>query len=182
MAADLVPFSQMACSSPHVLYWIGSPEEGRKAMGEFQSRLQAAMAAKIGEPDLGSAVSRLTFSFGAFANGRAVELSHLPHSTRILAVSVAEAERMEPCGNGLLVHALADSMDVLISRLRQDHQTITYFGLSDAEKDRFARLAGRAGADRIVPIGHALDFGPHWDGFDLWNDLTRQVVVHLQGA
>ena len=29
----------------------------------------------------------------------------------------------------------------------------------------------------MVPIGRALDFGPYWDGYDLWSDLTRIIVV-----
>jgi hypothetical protein len=177
MAADMVPFSQMACSSPLALYWVGPPECGRLAMHDFDSRLQAAMASKTGAPDLGSAVRRLTFAFGAIAEGRAVELNHLPHSTHIVADSVIDAKSSEPCGNGLLVHAMAVSLEVLMQQLRQNHQTITYFGLSETERDQLARQAGRAGVDRIVPVGHALDFGPYWDGYDLWNDLTRQVVV-----
>ena len=89
----------------------------------------------------------------------------------------SRAEPSEACGAGLLTHASCGSVDEVARALRADHQTITYFGLSDAERGALAREAGRAGVDRVVPVGRALDFGTIWDGYALWSDLTRTVVV-----
>ena len=38
---DLFWFDQMACSSPHVLFWVGPPEAGATAAREFERDLQA---------------------------------------------------------------------------------------------------------------------------------------------
>jgi hypothetical protein len=177
MATDLAPFGQMACSSPHVVYWIGSAEECRRALHDFENRLQPAMEAKIGEADLGWAVRRVNFAFDLAAKGRVTELSHQPHTTHVLAFEATQAEPVDPCGVGLLNHAMVESLDAISPLLRKDHQTITYFGLSEADRDRLGQQAGRAGVDRVVPVGHALDFGPYWDGYCLWDDFTRVVVV-----
>ncbi|HWA10166.1 MAG TPA: acyl-CoA reductase [Opitutaceae bacterium] len=177
MAADLAPFGQMACSSPHVLYWIGPAEKGRAFAADFSARLERAMAAKSTGADPGWAVRRINFAFAAAASGTASSLRHRPHTTTVVAAASGSAEPAETCGAGLLNHALGATLEELATGLRPEHQTITHFGLADAERDRLARLAGRAGADRVVPIGRALDFGATWDGYNLWADLTRSVVV-----
>ena len=177
MAADIAPFGQMACSSPHVVYWVGAAEDCRRAVQVFGALLETAMAAKLGDADFGWAVRRLNFAFGAAAEGRADELCHQPHTTQVFSPGANSAESAEPCGAGLLAHTAVDSVRSVPSLLGRHHQTITYFGLTDAERDDLAREAGRAGVDRVVPVGQALDFGPYWDGYDLWGDLTRVVVV-----
>jgi hypothetical protein len=45
-------------------------------------------------------------------------------------------------------------------------------------RDLAERLGGR-GIDRWVSMGHALDFGAVWDGYDLLGELTRRVVVEV---
>ena len=41
----------------------------------------------------------------------------------------------------------------------------------------FARTLPTRAIDRIVPIGTALDFSAVWDGYDLFQILSREVVV-----
>jgi len=177
MAADMAPFGQMACSSPQTVYWAGGKRDCDRALADFDRRLQRAMAAKLGEADLGWAVRRLNSAFSSAADGAAEQLTHRQHVTQVVAISPERAEAEVPCGVGLLTHARVKSADAVVALLRRSHQTITYFGLNDAERDGLAQDAGRAGVDRVVPIGRALDFGPYWDGYNLWDDLTRLVVV-----
>jgi hypothetical protein len=177
MSADLAPFSQMACSSPQVLYWVGPDEQCREALRDLGPRLEAAMASRLGEPDLGFAVRRMTHSFDRAASGAASSVEHRPHTTQVAVAFPPDAEADEACGAGLLNHGFLPSIGALAPLLRRDHQTISYFGLTELERGDLAGGAGMAGLDRIVPIGRALDFGPHWDGFNLWDDFSRLVVV-----
>jgi hypothetical protein len=178
MAGDLAPFLQLACSSPQLVHWLGSRDEAAVASTDFAARLESAMAARLGNPDAGWATRRIEHAFAAAAEGRAVSLTHSPHTTAVHAVDPQSAEPAELCGGGLLVHVRGGSLEELGPRLQVDHQTITYFGLDATALDRLAGFAGVAGVDRLVPVGRALDFGPQWDGFDLWSDLTRLLVIH----
>lgn len=178
MAADIAPFGQMACSSPHVVYWIGAAEDCKKAMRVFGACLESAMEAKLGEPDFGWAVRRLNFAFGALAEGRAEEMSQQPHTTQVFSPRANSAEMAEPCGAGFLAHTHVGAVSLVPALLGRYHQTITYFGLSETERETLALESGKLGVDRIVPIGQALDFGPYWDGYDFWSDLTRVVIVN----
>lgn len=177
MAADLAPFHQLACSSPQLVYWLGSRTEAAAASADFAARLESAMASRIGDPDAGWAARRIDHAFAAAAEGRAASLTHGPHSTAVYAVNPKSAEAAELCGGGYLIHVNGSSLEDLESRFRIDHQTVTYFGLDAAGLDRLAAFAGRAGVDRIVPVGRALDFSPQWDGYDLWSDLSRLLIV-----
>ena len=177
MAADLAPFNQMACSSPHVLYWLGPAPAAREAQADFLPRVEAAMAERLGEPDLGLAARRLNAAFAAAADGGVIRLEHRPHVTTVLAPPVARDDRAEPCGGGFLVCVIGRDLRELANELGMRHQTVTHFGLEQAECEAFARQAGSNGVDRVVPIGRALDFQPVWDGYDLWSDLTRTVTL-----
>jgi hypothetical protein len=178
MSADVAPFGQMACSSPQVVYWVGPEPECRKAWTAFGLEFELAMAAKLGEASLGWAVRRINFGFDFAASGAAVLLDHSPHATQVFAPAARGAEPSEPCGAGLLHHASVGAPGDIVPLLDRNHQTITHFGLARNELEALAEGAGRAGVDRIVPVGSALDFGPYWDGFNLWDDLTRLVVVN----
>lgn len=50
-------------------------------------------------------------------------------------------------------------------------QTIGYFGNKDILNPLL--LLGNKGIDRIVPIGHTMDFDLIWDGYDLTDRFTR---------
>ena len=54
-------------------------------------------------------------------------------------------------------------------------QTISYIG----EKREFVHLleSGISGVDRIVPIGKTMDFDFIWDGYNLFERLTRIISI-----
>jgi hypothetical protein len=54
-------------------------------------------------------------------------------------------------------------------------QTMTYFGFDIRELETLASRLN--GLDRIVPVGQALNFSRFWDGYDLFQELTRHVCV-----
>ncbi len=177
MAVDIAPFGQLACSSPQVVCWLGEATASETARAEFAQRLQTALATRQGAPDLGFAVNRLNAGFAAAAAGQIDAMQHQPHSTALTALSLALAEQEEACGGGLLMHVACASLAQLTDALGTAHQTMTHFGIPGEQLREAARLAGRRGMDRLVPIGQALDFTPSWDGFDLWDDFTRKVTV-----
>jgi hypothetical protein len=177
MAADILPFGQMACSSPHAVYWLGEAGNLNDECRDFEADLETALATRQSEPDLAWAVRRMNASFAQAAVGRVSSVRLSPNTGNLVAAAPGLAEQTEPCGAGLLVHTSCTSIEEIAALLRVDHQTLTYFGLTAPELDRLAWLAGRAGADRVVPVGQALEFTPTWDGFNLWYDLTRFITI-----
>ena len=59
--------------------------------------------------------------------------------------------------------------------IKENFQTITYYGLNKKEiLDTIFKHKIR-GVDRIVPIGQAFNIGPVWDGYDIIYHMTRVI-------
>lgn len=177
VAGDIQPFGQMACSSPHEIVWVGETSEGREAVALFQQSLDDAMVSREAGVDIGSAVRRLNSGFALAAAGVASSVVLGQASAGYEVARIENLFRDEPCGAGMLAHAFVGDLGAVSSRVASHHQTITHFGFERSVIETFAAEAGSAGADRIVPVGEALAFSAHWDGFDLWADFTRSVSI-----
>lgn len=177
LVVDILPFGQMACSSPHTVYWLTEGNDWTAAARQLGEDVQAAYSRRFGGADLGLAVRRFNAACAAAAAGKVSSIQVQPHTAQCIATSLEGAEQSEPCGAGLLMHAGCAEMSALQDVVCAKHQTVGYFGLDVTERRKLAEIIGRVGADRVVPIGRALEFSVQWDGFNLWNDLTRTVVV-----
>ena len=132
-----------------------------EARNDFKRRLRATAvrAARRGEPGLGLAIRRLNHAFGLAAEGAVERVDHHPHTTHVISSGPACVDAAHSCGAGLLRHFTVGSVGDVVPFLGRQHQTISYFGLTEAERESLAQGAGIAGVDRLVPIGRALDFG-----------------------
>lgn len=176
---DVFWFDQMACSSPHMIVWIGSPESASLAIDRFHAGLTAEITRRNFHGGASSAMHRLNHVFDLACE---TDLTADLKQKEFLGVRIAEGEpfRREICGGGVFFHMRVDSLDQAAAFAQQDHQTVTHFGFTREEMRRFAGLAGLRGADRCVPVGEALAFDANWDGFDLIGDFLRRVTVRTQ--
>ena len=175
---DLFWFDQMACSSPHVVFWVGGEPGWQEAIGQFEDRLQAEVERRSYAPSAANSVHRLVHAFGVAA-GTDVRVG-LEHPG-FVGIRVLDAGAVDKriCGGGLIRHARIDDLGQLEAFASDEDQTVTYFGFDRDALVGLASVIGARGVDRIVPIGEALSFEVAWDGFDLIDDLTRGVSVHL---
>lgn len=174
---DLFWFDQMACSSPHVLFWVGGEDEADAAADAFDERLQAEVERRGFMPSAASAVHRRAFAFDLAADADVRVTLERPGFVTV-RVRDERALAREICGGGLLRHARLERLEVLAGYARESDQTVTHFGFEPAELRALAAAIGLRGVDRIVPVGEALAFDVVWDGFDLLDDFTRRVRVH----
>jgi hypothetical protein len=59
---------------------------------------------------------------------------------------------------------------------------MTVHGVPPSKIKEWIILHRLSGFDRVVPIGHALDMGIVWDGFDLVESLSRIIEVQCSGG
>jgi hypothetical protein len=173
---DLFWFDQMACSSPHVVFWVGSAGAAEAAAREFEQALQAEVTRRRFAPPVSSAVHRRTYAFGLAASADVrVVLEH----TGFVGVHVRDRAALDKdvCGGGLLRHVAAASLAEVLPFVDEGDQTMTQWGFDADGLRRFAAEAGARGLDRVVPIGEALAFDVVWDGFHLIDDVLRRVRV-----
>jgi hypothetical protein len=173
---DLFWFDQMACSSPHVVFWIGAVEAADAAAHDFERSLQAEAARRGFEASVPSAVHRRTYAFGLAASADVkVTLEH-PGFVGVHVRDWAALDK-DVCGGGLFRHLPVARLSDILEFIDEGDQTLTHWGLDSEALRDLAATAGARGLDRLVPIGEALAFDVVWDGFNLIDDMLRRVRV-----
>jgi hypothetical protein len=173
---DLFWFDQMACSSPHVVFWLGAPAVAAEAAEVFEAALQAEVDRRGFAPPVSSAVHRRTYAFGLAASADVrVALGH----PGFVGVHVRQRDALDKaiCGGGLVRHVPVASLADIVAFVDEGDQTLTHWGIDAEALREFAARAGARGLDRIVPVGEALAFDAVWDGFHLVDDMMRRVRV-----
>ncbi|MCC8137126.1 MAG: hypothetical protein LIO76_03530 [Clostridiales bacterium] len=170
---------QNACTSPRAVIWMGSRTE--EAKEQFWGSLSKLVRKKY-EIQGVQAVNKLTSVYLAAAereNIRKVTDKDGIEDNRIVRVKVdrLDSELMELKDNSGYFFEY-DCRDVMeLQEICDDArcQTISYIGC----KEMFLPLlrSGIKGVDRIVPVGKTMDFDLIWDGYNLFERMTRVISV-----
>jgi hypothetical protein len=173
---DLFWFDQMACSSPHVVFWIGAAHAAESAARDFERSLQAEVGRRGFEPPVSSAVHRRSYAFGLAASADVRVVLEHPGFVGVHLRDRAALDK-DVCGGGLLRHVPVAELSEVLGFVDEGDQTLTHWGIDGVMLRDFAAQAGARGLDRVVPIGEALAFDVVWDGFHLVDDMLRRVRV-----
>lgn len=166
---------QQACTSPHLVVWFG--ERTAEARRAFWERLHDLVAK---EYDF-SAVQAVDKYDALLRLGAEMKLRQVKMEDQL--VVRAEAEKLTPrlmevrTGSGFFVEYIADDLAELYPVWGTMTQTVSYFGFTSKEIQATVMAGCPRGVDRIVPIGHTLDFSLFWDGYDLIRSMSRVVGV-----
>jgi hypothetical protein len=169
---------QNACTSPRVAVWVGSrKDEAREifwdklhGLAERQYYLQPIMA--VDKLSTAYMAATATEDIGDIK----VERDNDNMLVRV-KVSKLTADLMNYRGNCGYFYEY-DCGDVMELRdfCNNTHcQTIGVIGGKDMVRPLVE--SGIKGVDRVVPVGHTMDFDLDWDGYNLVERLTRTVVL-----
>ncbi len=166
---------QNACTSPQLVYWLGTPDEVSRAQARFWQAVRAYAGPRYPiEPvvavDKWTAACRAAIDLGATV--RSMPDNTVTRAAVDTLMPETEAHR---CGGGFFVEYTGETLDALISAVTPKYQTLSYLGLDPEALRRFVTEHGLSGIDRVVPVGHTLDFALTWDGYDLIRTLSRRV-------
>jgi hypothetical protein len=176
-ANDTMWLAQQACSSPRILFWIGSEAQSEAAKARFWPHFAAASQNFEDEP--AAMMSRISDLFAMAAkgviDGVSGSLAQLPARGR--ASGPEEAVRHLHSGFGLFVEYRIDSVSGVVPFLSDKDQTLVVHGIAPDEVAKLVEHLPNRSLDRIVPIGQATDFDIIWDGTNLLDLLTRRVIA-----
>lgn len=167
---------QNACTSPRAVIWMGSRIEEAKKI--FWEELHKIVENRY-ELQAVQAVNKLTSSYlVAVAEKDVKKEKTLDNLIIRMEVKRVSSELMKlkensgyffeyNCGSILELKDICDDLRC---------QTISYIG----DKMMFIPLLkyGISGVDRIVPIGKTMDFDFMWDGYNLFERLTRIITIN----
>jgi hypothetical protein len=173
---DTFWFDQMACSSPvHIALVGGEAAQADSVRHELGSALSSYADARY-EQVQGQSINKMVDVLRALDRG----LSDLDWvSNTVVTVGdgrVADAVAIRP-GGGFFSTQHVDDLAEITNQLSRRVQTLSVYGFERSVLEEFAIDANGAGIDRIVPIGHALDFAAIWDGKDLVAESFRYVTI-----
>ena len=175
---DTYVMDQNACSSPHLIIWLGESAESSAASLRFwQSLYEEAAVRYAFHPVV--AVDKLTalcenaidYSFVAGVRRYenllyVIELSSLPESVDLFRGKC-----------GYFYEYYATNLDIIAPIINKKVQTITYYGVSREALKSFVDEYRPDGIDRFVPLGSALNISVIWDGYDIVRTLSRIVDI-----
>lgn len=174
---DTYRMDQNACSSPHVIVWLGEGDATERAARRFWQALDEQAARHYPLAPV-QAVDKYT-NLLSFLIGDDDVMHVRRYGNRLIVVGLPRlpegVDRLR--GQfGLFWELSAFDLTVL-SGVSSRLQTLTIFGLDTAAIANFVVEQRLRGIDRIVPVGRALDLGLVWDGHDLVGLLSR-IVSH----
>jgi hypothetical protein len=167
---------QNACTSPRVVVWLGDQID--RAKEQFWDALRPLLSNYQFQSIQG--VDKLSQLYQAAAGYGGIERE--PEAdNRLYRISVPklQPELMDFRGNSGYFYEY-DTENILELKSFCDDtrcQTIGYIG--DASMLEPLLASGIRGVDRVVPVGHTMDFDLLWDGYNLVEQMTRKVSVKI---
>jgi hypothetical protein len=170
---------QNACSSPHIIFWLGNEKEVSLAKEKFWKAFENVLDERNWEIQAETAVKKLTSAY--------VAATYIPHlkiiknDNRIVRLEIPkEFESMEKLWEfsepgGYFMEIQGERLEDMIPALGRICQTVSVFGIDTADVRKMAFENRVEGVDRVVEVGHTLDFDVIWDGFDLIQSMSRKI-------
>lgn len=173
---------QNACTSPRLVAWMGTRRE--EAKEEFWGRLHGLVKRKYtfqpiqGVDKLASSCLAAAAYASEKSNGNGVRIeSHGDNLLIRVRVPKLIKGLMELKDNSgyFFEYDCEDVMELKDLCDDKHCQTVSYIG--DSKMLRPLLASGVGGMDRVVPVGKTMDFDLIWDGYNLYERLTRVISV-----
>lgn len=174
---DTYLYDQNACSSPRLIYWLGSKNDCEAAAERFWSAVHSFISEKytlapVVAVDKYCASMRMAIDFGAdIRQGNDNLIS------RIRVDSLDSSFSDYRCAGGSFIEYSSETITELSAVIDRKTQTLSYFGADREMLAEFVINNGLSGIDRIVPMGKTADFAFVWDGYDLIMQMSRAVSI-----
>jgi len=175
---DTYLFDQNACTSPHLIVWLGSKQNVKKSQSIFWHSLHALVKDRYTLQSV-QVVDKITEFFNQSLNIEGIKKS----KTKDNLLWRIKLERLDGniedfrCSGGYFNEYHASSISEITSVINTKYQTMSYYGIPKKELIEFIHQEKPNGIDRITPIGKTMDFSFNWDGYDLVHTLSRVIEV-----
>lgn len=174
---DTYLFDQNACTAPHLVVWIGADNDVEAAKRIFWEELHKIVFQKYTIQPV-QAVDKLTMFYRTAVE---MDAKRVPMSdnliVRVRMESLQKGIENYRCQGGYFVEYTTNDPEDIVPIINRKYQTLSYYGFKGQTLREFIINNRLCGIDRIVKIGHTMDFSLYWDGYDLVRILTRQIDI-----
>lgn len=173
---DTYLMDQNACSTPHLICWLGEKTQVEKASKIFWEMIyQRACLYPI---EAIKASEKYTLACEAAAKGYLSDLKRYENFLYVARIEKLPEDISFLRGKfGLFFEYYLDSLENLSNCITKKVQTCAVYGVEKKEIATWISKSGILGIDRVVPFGSTLDIGLIWDGYDVIRMLSRCIWI-----
>lgn len=173
---DTVLFNQMACSSPHILFFEKS-KYSIEEIGEIMKNCFQGLPDKFLKQNLpeGTAVNIINIRGIYLMEDDKKILKSEDLSWTILVNKEIKLE--EPVQGKVIFIKEVDNINQVIDLITRKIQAMIVCILDPQKREKFAKEVTYRGVDRVVVPGKIHDFTLPWDGILTLNRLVRWVIL-----
>jgi hypothetical protein len=174
---DAYTFDQMGCSSPQTIYFIGDPLSFQSCTERFISYAEEYLK-NYYNTDISSIASLKMNRIvdDVLSSTITKQIGNNLIKFLFLSENVNESQ-LHGCGGGYFYIMNIADIKIIETLHNAKVQTLTYWGLNANQFAELKSLSIGEGIDRIVPLGEALNFNYIWDGYNLFDELSRKVFI-----
>ena len=176
---DTYLMDQNACSSPHLICWLGSNNDVELSQKIFWECLLIFLKKKYSLEQIQS-VDKYTQLHNDIINYKKYLINFNTYENYIYLLNLKNfpPNVSELRGKfGYFFQYKSNNINYLKKIINSKFQTLTYFGFKKEDIVKFILNNRIKGVDRITPIGKSLDMNFNWDGYDIEKFLTRHINV-----
>ena len=173
---DTYLVDQNACSSPHLILWLG--KESKKAKSKFWNHLYYYVSNKYNLTESASIDKFTRLCENVLLTKNLKNYKKYGNSIYTVNLKFLNKDIHTLRGKwGIFYEYNTKTLNKIKKYINTKYQTLTYFGLNKQTLKNFVIKNHIQGIDRIVPIGQALDIGLFWDGHDINKVLSRVIDI-----
>lgn len=175
---DTYLMDQNACSTPHLIIWLGGNEAEKGEAQElfWSSVLQVATKYDLADIKVVDKYTDLCQLAMEQSNIKEIrEYNNLLYCIELTALTKDISTLRGKYGMFFEYHL--NQMEELAEGITSKVQTLIYVGVEPKKILEFIQNYHLTGIDRIVPMGEGLNMDVYWDGYDIVNILSRQICI-----
>lgn len=173
---DTYLMDQNACSTPHLICWMGKDEEVKEASEKFWNEVYWK-AQNYQLEDI-KASEKYTILCEMAAQGIVADSKRYDNYLYVAQLRKLPTDICVLRGKfGLFYQYHLKDWNELSGCIGKKVQTCAVYGIETSELADWVMKSHSRGMDRIVPFGKTLDIGLIWDGYDVIRMLSRCIAV-----
>jgi hypothetical protein len=174
---DTYSTDQNACSSPHIIFWLGKKNTAY-ARRKFWDQVYKIALKKYTLPDLAPIEKYSQFCKDLINNKKfSKDTTFSPYLCKINLEKLDHNLSNIRGKCGYFYEYCLDDLKEIKNFITSKFQTLTYFGFNKNFFNTFFLNHNINGIDRVVPVGEGLNIELQWDGYDIISSLSRIVSV-----
>lgn len=163
---------QNACTSPHLILWLGKNQKIKK---KFWNEVYKIVLKNYDLPEIGS-LDKYTLFCSDLINNKIRKNNKINSYLYVNQLISLPKDITSLRGKwGYFYEYKLKNLDEIVQIINEKFQTVSCFGFDNKRIVNLLVNNNSLGVDRVVPIGQAHVMNLKWDGYDMINSLSRII-------